>query len=198
MEQLPADLPVLVGRQFVQALSTPLVAVVPSPTAAATDIRQGLHLDAVAAVSSPSMTTGLIKAISPAWHVNISVAVSPPTTGESHRIGFTTRGQTVLPPPARVRAHAHAEFLILETPGVERDFQFDAHFGRHLWGYVLDAESIARIDGEWLSKYIPVPSEEPGLDRFYRGGHRHYITPDEAAELTVAGFGDYIRTEVRK
>lgn len=193
---MPVDLPVLVGRQYVQAQHTRLTASVPAPVIGTMDVRPGHHRRSAAAVPAPTMTTGLVKAISPNWHVNITASLTAPTGADSHRIGFTTRVETVLPPPRHARAHAHAEFLILETPAQERDFRFDRNSG--LWGYWLEAMSIARIDGEWSASYIPVPSEIEGLDRFYRGGHRHYISPDDAAELTAAGFGDYIRLEVRK
>lgn len=192
----PVDLPVLVGRQYVQQLHTRLTASVPAPVVGTMDVRPGHRRKSTATMASPTLSTGLVKAISPNWHVNISVSSSSPTAEAVRRIGFTTRGETVLPSPRHARATAHAEFLVLETPAEERDFRFKQN--SELWGYWLEAMSLARIAGEWTAEYIPVPEEVPGLDRFYRGGHRHYISPDDAAELIAAGFGAYIRTEVRK
>lgn len=50
-------------------------------------------------------------------------------------------------------------------------------------------------DGVWRSVRYPAQTELESAQRFYLGGRRHVLTVDEAAELTAAGYGEYITLE---
>lgn len=192
---LPADLPVLVGRQYSQDLSTSLTVDVSSPTA---DVaaRAGHH-------ASPELTVSALTAggeittavISENWVIQVQVTASSPSLADVSHVGYATTGAATVPAPT-AHASAHREFLTVIPPAQTHEFLFDPK--SHLWGYWLDGMSLARVDGVWIADYIQVPSEVEGLDRCFRGGHRSYISPDDAAELIAAGFGEFVSVEVKK
>lgn len=167
---------------------------VPAPSVAVRFV-QGIHRRDSAVLSAPSMTTGLVKVISPHFHAR-GVGELPSASADStHVVGFRNSGAATLTSPRHARAVAHRSYLVLQTPAQARDFRFGQS---QLWGYVLDAVSLYRQFGEWKAGYLPVPEELDGVDLSFRGGHRHVIDPDIAQELSDAGFYDYIRTEVSK
>lgn len=192
---MPADLPVLVGRQYSQDLSTTLAVDLSSPSAD-TVVRAG-HTTSPEVTASAPQAGGEITTtvLSENWFLAVELTLSSPGSDGVSHVGYTTSGQATLPAPTAIAA-SHREFLIVVPPAQTHEFLFDPK--SHLWGYWLDGMSLARVDGEWVADYIPVPSEVEGLDRFFRGGHRSYISPDDALELIAAGFGDFIRTEVSK
>lgn len=206
----------LIGRRLTGESATP---VSPPTTAATSRVRIMEHpsVSMSVSVSSPSRTqvvrprvmpslsqsvsrptaVAVVRAqINPNQHLRETVTASSPTAVETRRIGFTVRDGCAARVPVAHNDRSHREHTVLTTPSQTHDFRFDGKSG--LWGYWLDAMSLARVDGEWQAVYVAVPEEVPGLDKFYRGGHRHYISPDEAEELRAAGFSDYIRTEVSK
>lgn len=193
--RMPADLPVLVGRQYSQDSHTALAVDVSPPTADAV-VRAGHTNSAELTVSAPLAGGEITTAtISEHWFLQVEATVSAPAPEAVSHVGYATTGEASIPAPT-AHASAHREFLIVEPPAQTHEFLFDPK--SHLWGYWLDGMSLARVDGAWVADYIPVPSEVEGLDRFFRGGHRSYISPDDALELIAAGFGDFIRTEVSK
>jgi hypothetical protein len=60
------------------------------------------------------------------------------------------------------------------------------------WVKIINGVSVYRIGGVWYQQRFPSESEFSDADRFYKGGVEYTITTAEAADLTAAGFGDYI------
>jgi hypothetical protein len=194
-DPFPADLPFLVGRQYSQDLSTSLTVDLPSPTAdtvVSAGHRASPELTVSALTAGGEITTAVI---SENWVIQVEVEASPPTLDDVSHVGYATTGEATVKPPT-AHASTHREFLTVIPPAQTHEFLFDPK--SHLWGYWLDGMSLARVDGVWVADYIQVPSEVEGLDRCFRGGHRSYISPDDAAELIAAGFGEFLRTEVSK
>jgi len=54
---------------------------------------------------------------------------------------------------------------------------------------------IKDADGVWSSVRYPAQTEIEAAQKVFLGGRRHDITPDEADELTDAGYGSYITLE---
>lgn len=81
---------------------------------------------------------------------------------------------------------------ILTTPAEVVDFRFP---GTGMWGHTLQGLSLYKAMGEWRVGYVPDRDLIEGLEVLYRGGHEYELTEAEDAELSAAGFSDYIRTE---
>lgn len=173
--------------------------VLPSPTSNGA-VRAGHRRKATAkTLAAPVIDSMLVRAEVPVdRHIVMSRDLDAPATTDVHSFpNFTTHGAGTLAPPS---TYSQAEssfrsFLVLTTPAQQADFQFEP--GSDLWGYLLEGLSVFRAFGEWQVGNVPVPDEVPGLEVFYRGGHRHVLTRAEADELSAAGFSDYIATEVR-
>lgn len=55
--------------------------------------------------------------------------------------------------------------------------------------------SVLKINGVYIEKRYPISNELAEADVAYVGGHVYTVTDDEAADLTAAGYADYL-TEI--
>ena len=53
-------------------------------------------------------------------------------------------------------------------------------------------KTVVKSNGVWTTIVSPQDSSLSGYQRVLRGGYDNVITSQEAAELTAAGYGDYI------
>ena len=53
-------------------------------------------------------------------------------------------------------------------------------------------KSVVKINGTWKKIVVPQDSDLATYQRVLRGGYDNVITDAEAAELTAAGYGDYV------
>lgn len=56
-------------------------------------------------------------------------------------------------------------------------------------------KSVIKNNGTWSTVIVPKDSDLATYQRVLRGGYDNVITDAEAAELTAAGYGDYIWDE---
>jgi hypothetical protein len=56
-------------------------------------------------------------------------------------------------------------------------------------------KTVVKKDGAWSTIMVPQNSDLATYQRVLRGGYDNVITDAEAAELTAAGYGDYIFNE---
>ena len=56
-------------------------------------------------------------------------------------------------------------------------------------------KTVIKNNGTWQTVIVPKDSDLATYDRVLRGGYDNVITDAEAAELTAAGYGDYIWDE---
>jgi len=56
------------------------------------------------------------------------------------------------------------------------------------------AKTVVKKNGTWSTIVSPQDSTLSSYDRVLRGGYENPITDAEAAELTAAGYGEYIVT----
>lgn len=54
------------------------------------------------------------------------------------------------------------------------------------------AKTVVKKNGVWSTIVSPQDDTLKNYDRVLRGGYQNPITDAEAAELTAAGYGDYI------
>jgi len=54
------------------------------------------------------------------------------------------------------------------------------------------AKTVVKKNGTWSTIVSPQDDTLATYDRVLRGGYENPITDEEAAELTAAGYGDYI------
>ncbi len=65
--------------------------------------------------------------------------------------------------------------------------------GEDLWFVSYPwAKTVVKKNGTWSTIVSPQDSSLKDYDRVLRGGYENPITEAEAAELTAAGYGDYI------
>lgn len=55
--------------------------------------------------------------------------------------------------------------------------------------------TIFKINGEYYEERYPLSSDVKEAEIAYVGGHVYIVTNSEAADLTAAGYGDYL-TEI--
>lgn len=58
----------------------------------------------------------------------------------------------------------------------------------NLTGKMRQGLSVLRINGAWITKQTPSPTEYQAADRWYMGGHIYRLTDALAQELRTAGF----------
>jgi hypothetical protein len=63
----------------------------------------------------------------------------------------------------------------------------DLWFVSYPWG-----KTVVKKNGTWSTIVSPQDSYLQGCDKVLRGGYDNPITDAEAAELTAAGYGEYI------
>lgn len=84
--------------------------------------------------------------------------------------------------------------LVLVNPSIQETpvawDRLNIRFGIHRGITIMQDEL-----GVWRSLRYPAQTEMESAQRVYLGGRRHTITPDEANELTAAGYGAYITLE---
>jgi hypothetical protein len=84
--------------------------------------------------------------------------------------------------------------LLLVNPSIQETpaawDRLNVRFGIHR-GITI----IKDADGVWSSVRYPAQTEIEAAQKVFLGGRRHDITPDEADELTDAGYGSYITLE---
>lgn len=56
-------------------------------------------------------------------------------------------------------------------------------------------KTVIKKNGAWSTVVAPLDSDLATYQRVLRGGYENVITDAEAAELTAAGYGDYIFNE---
>jgi hypothetical protein len=56
-------------------------------------------------------------------------------------------------------------------------------------------KTVIKNNGTWQTVMVPKDSDLATYQRVLRGGYDNVITDAEAAELTAAGYGDYIYDE---
>ncbi len=56
-------------------------------------------------------------------------------------------------------------------------------------------KTVIKNNGTWQTVMVPKDSDLNTYQRVLRGGYDNVITDAEAAELTAAGYGDYIWDE---
>jgi hypothetical protein len=56
-------------------------------------------------------------------------------------------------------------------------------------------KTVIKNNGTWQTVMVPKDSDLSTYQRVLRGGYDNVITDAEAAELTAAGYGDYIWDE---
>lgn len=65
--------------------------------------------------------------------------------------------------------------------------------GNDLWFVSYPwAKTVVKKNGTWSTIVSPQDSSLATYDRVLRGGYENPITDEEAAELTAAGYGEYI------
>lgn len=65
--------------------------------------------------------------------------------------------------------------------------------GNDLWFVSYPwAKTVVKKNGTWSTIVSPQDSSLAAYDRVLRGGYENPITDEEAAELTAAGYGEYI------
>lgn len=65
--------------------------------------------------------------------------------------------------------------------------------GEDLWFVSYPwAKTVVKKNGTWSTIVSPQDSSLEDYDRVLRGGYENPITEEEAAELTAAGYGEYI------
>jgi hypothetical protein len=65
--------------------------------------------------------------------------------------------------------------------------QYDLWFVAYNWG-----KTVVKSNGTWSTIVSPQDSSLADYDKVLRGGYDNPITDAEAAELTAAGYGEYI------
>lgn len=56
--------------------------------------------------------------------------------------------------------------------------------------------SLVKKSGVWSEVRYPAQTELEEAQKYYLGGHRHYLTPEEATDLIDQGFGDLLHLEL--
>lgn len=56
-------------------------------------------------------------------------------------------------------------------------------------------KTVVKKNGVWSTVIVPQGDFLNTCDRVLRGGYEEKITAEEAAELTAAGYGDYVFNE---
>lgn len=72
-------------------------------------------------------------------------------------------------------------------------YQYKIGRPHDLWfvGYPV-AMTVVKYEGEWQTVVAPQDDFIKLCDEVFYGGYDHKITPQMAAELTAAGYGEYI------
>lgn len=101
-------------------------------------------------------------------------------------VGLAVVGQTVVGQTTGGAAPAGNRFI---TPG--RQMSMDPTGRDSLWSRVMYTQGdavIKYLDGTFKQVTIWDPDEQ-GVDKVYLGGYVHMVTDEEAAALTLAGYG---------
>lgn len=78
-------------------------------------------------------------------------------------------------------------YVLRGGPVSERYFRMA---GRGLFASASWAQSLLRIDGQWIATFQPTAEQVASADRFYQGGHTYFPSDADRADLAAAGFGD--------
>ena len=73
------------------------------------------------------------------------------------------------------------------TMRIKLGMENDLWFVSYPW-----SKTVVKKNGVWSTIVSPQDSSLKDYDRVLRGGYQNPITDAEAAELTAAGYGDYI------
>ena len=73
------------------------------------------------------------------------------------------------------------------TMTIKLGLQYDLWFVSYPWG-----KTVVKKNGTWSTIVSPQDSSLADYDKVLRGGYDNPITDSEAAELTAAGYGEYI------
>lgn len=63
------------------------------------------------------------------------------------------------------------------------------------WASIQVGKTVVKKNGTWSTVLVPRGDFLESCDRVLRGGYEEPITNEEAAELTAAGYGDYVFDE---
>ena len=63
------------------------------------------------------------------------------------------------------------------------------------WASHQIGKTVIKKNGVWSTVVVPQNDFLQTCERYLRGGYEEQITVEEAAELTAAGYGDYVFNE---